>query len=185
MSKTRVVNIFLVLFFIRLNAVDFSMDQAKRVEDFLNRIAQKPNNTIFLKKITFSESELNSYLNLIYTKKFTPEIKYLFLNLYDKNQVSCEAKIVLNGPKYDTVPQFLRDITVKGQGKIECANYRMRFLIQDLYVNNTRFSPEILDEAYVTAQGNVNIKKSLFDWFTLLPGLKNMNTGNKTVTFFY
>ena len=185
MRKKIFACVFLFSACLVFQAAEFSMDQARRVDDFLTRISQKPNKTIFLKKVTFSESELNSYLNLIYTKKNAPEVTYIYLNLDDKNQIAAEAKVKLTGAKDDAVPEFLRDITIKCKGKIECTNYRMRFLFDELFVNNTRFSPEILDEAYSTAQGSVNIKKSLFDWFTLLPGLKNVTTSSKTITFLY
>ena len=55
-------------------AGDFSPEKAKRVDDFLTRIAARRQPSLFLKKAAFSESELNSYLNLIYLKKYAPEV---------------------------------------------------------------------------------------------------------------
>ena len=109
------------LFFLLATAViaaDFSLEKAKRIEQFLNRIAMRRQPSLFLKKATFSESELNSYLNLIYVKKYAPEVTFIELRLRDKDEVSGSLKVKLAGEKYAAVPQFLRDIEVRFQGQI-------------------------------------------------------------------
>jgi hypothetical protein len=166
-------------------AADFSMTKAKRIDSFLSRIAIRRQPALFLKKMAFSESELNSYLNLIYTKKFAPEVTFIDLRLQDKNLVKGTLKIKLTGEKYTAVPQFLRDVEVAFRGKFECSNYHMRFAFSELAINGSRFSPDVLDEAFSAAQFNSKIKKSIFDWFTLLPGLKNVQCSEKTIYFFY
>jgi hypothetical protein len=167
------------------SAADFSMDKAQKIERFLQRVALRRQPSLFLKKATFSETELNSYLNLLYTKKYAPEVTFIDLRLRDKDEVSGTVKVKLSGEKYAAVPQFLRDIDVSFQGKFECSNYRMRYLFRDLVINGTRYSPEILDEAFGVAQINVKTKKSIFDWFTLLPGLKKVQCAEKTIFFYY
>jgi hypothetical protein len=166
-------------------ASDFSLDKAKKIDGFLTRIAARRQPSLFLKKMAFSESELNSYLNLIYTKKYAPEVTFIELRLQDKNLVNGSLKFKLAGEKYSSVPQFLRDVEVRFSGKFECSNYHMRFAFSDLVINGSRFSPEVLDEAYGAAQFKTKIKKSIFDWFTLLPGLKNVQSSDKTIYFYY
>jgi len=166
-------------------ATEFSPEKARRVDGFLARIALRRQPSLFLKKTAFSESELNSYLNLIYTKKFAPEVTFIDLRLKDKNLVDGSLKLKLAGEKYSAVPQFLRDIDVRFSGKFECSNYHMRFVFSELVINGSHFSPDVLDEAYGAAQFNAKVKKSLFDWFTLLPGLKNVQSSEKTIYFFY
>jgi hypothetical protein len=157
---------------------EFSADQAKRVDVVLKRIAQK-------KRLTFSQDELNSYLNLVYAKYYAPEVKYIKLKLGKNNSADGEMKIKLAGKQYDQVPAFLRDIQVEFSGKIECENNRMRYLFDDLKINGTKFSPELLDEAFGAAQGGTKIKKSMFDWFDLFPGLKKVVLDYKKITIFY
>ena len=169
----------------RYAAADFSMNKAKRIDSFLSRIAARRQPALFLKKMAFSESELNSYLNLIYTKKFAPEVTFIDLRLQDNNLVKGTLKIKMAGEKYAAVPQFLRDVEVGFSGKFECSNYHMRFAFSELVINGSRFSPDILDEAFSAAQFNSKTKKSIFDWFTLLPGLKNVQSSEKTIYFFY
>jgi hypothetical protein len=166
-------------------AADFSLDNAKRIERFLSRIAARRQPALFLKKMAFSENELNSYLNLIYVKKYAPEVTSIELRLKDKNVVSGTLKVKLAGEKYTAVPQFLRDVEVGFSGKFECSNYHMRYAFSELVINNSRFSPDILDEAFSAAQFNSKIKRSIFDWFTLLPGLKNVQSSEKTIYFYY
>jgi hypothetical protein len=184
MKKTVFILICLVLPAL-LAAVDYTIEQARRIDDFLLRIAKKPNTGVFLKKVSFSQDELNAYLNLIYRKKYVPEMTWINLELQDENRVSGSLKAKLEGKKYSAVPTFLRDIEVAFSGKIESTNYHMRFLFQKLSVNSMQFSPEALDEAFIAAQGGLKTKKSMFDWFTMLPGLKNISLAPAKVIFYY
>jgi hypothetical protein len=184
MKSRNIVCIFLALAAYAA-AADFSLEKAKRVDAFLSRIAIRRQPSLFLKKMTFSESELNSYLNLIYVKKYAPEVTFIELRLKEKNQVDGAFKLKLAGEKYAAVPQFLRDVDVRFSGKFECSNYHMRYVFTELVINGSRFSPEVLDEAFSAAQLGVKTKRSIFDWFTLLPGLKNVQSTEKTIYFFY
>jgi len=184
---TKRTTVFLLLLGLAMTAVaaDFSLEKAKRVDGFLARIAAPRPRSLFLKKAVFSESELNSYLNLIYTRKYAPEVTVIELRLKDKNRVDGRLKIQLAGEKYAAVPQFLRDSEVRFRGTFECSNYHMRFVFSELVINGSRFSPDVLDEAYGAAQFNASVKRSIFDWFTLLPGLKNIESSERTIVFFY
>jgi hypothetical protein len=184
MKKKTCGCLFLVLAVIAA-AADFSMEKAKRVDGFLMRIAARRQPGLFLKKMTFSENELNSYLNLIYAKKFAPEVTFIELRLQDKNGVNGSIKFKLAGEKYAAVPQFLRDVELRFSGKFQCSNYHMRFVFSELVINGSHFSPEVLDEAYGAAQFNAKAKRSIFDWFTLLPGLKNVQSSEKKIYFYY
>jgi hypothetical protein len=164
---------------------EFSWEKAKRVDETLKRLAKYKKPRVFLKKISFSENDLNSYLNLVYRVKYTPEVKYIKLELEKENHVSGTMKIKLEGKKYKDVPSFLKDIEVEVAGKIQCQNYRMRFVFEKLKVNGTNFSPEVLDEAFGAAQVNYKVKKSMYDWFDLMPGLKNVVVDEKKITIFY
>jgi hypothetical protein len=184
MKKTTCFWLFLALAVLAV-AADFSIEKARRVDGFLTRIAARRQPALFLKKMAFSENELNSYLNLIYTRKYAPEVTFIELRLQDKNLVSGTIKVKLVGEKYGAVPQFLRDVEVRFSGKFECSNYHMRYVISEMVLNGSHFSPEVLDEAYGAAQFKAKTRKSIFDWFTLLPGLKNVQSSEKTIYFYY
>jgi len=185
---TAVMAVFVMLAGTMLHADrtdDYSMEKAKRLDDTLKRLGKEKRQGVFLKKITFSQDELNSYLNLIYVKRYTPEVKYVKLNLEKNNIVSGTIKVKLEGKKYENVPGFLKDIEVETSGKVECQNYRMRFLFEEIKVNGSSFSPEILDEGFGAAQSGFKVKKSLYDWFQLLPGIKSIVIDYQRITIFY
>jgi hypothetical protein len=184
MKRTLAMSLFLALAAAAF-AGDFSPEKARKIDSFLGRIAARRQPSLFLKKAAFSEAELNSYLNLIYTRKYAPEMTFIDLRLKDKNRVDGSLKVKLAGEKYAAVPQFLRDTEVRFRGTFECSNYHMRFVFSELVINGSHFSPDVLDEAYGAAQFNASIKRSIFDWFTLLPGLKNVQCSEKTIIFFY
>ena len=169
----------------KLSTPEFSVDQAKRVDMTLKQIAQKKRTTPFLRKITFSQDELNSYLNIVYAKDYAPELKYINLKLDKNNSIDGVMKVKLDAKQYERVPAFLRDIEIEFSGKIESENSRMRYLFEGLKINKTAFSPGVLDEAFGAAQGNAQIKKSIFDWFDLFPGIKKMTVDYKEISVFY
>lgn len=169
----------------KLSTPEFSVDQANRVDLALKQIAKKKRVTPFLRKITFSQDELNSYLNIIYARDYAPELKYINLKLDKNNSVNGVMKIKLDAKQYEQVPVFLRDIKIEFSGKIESENSRMRYLFESLKINKATFSPGVLDEAFGAAQGNARIKKSIFDWFDLFPGIKKMAVDYQEITVFY
>lgn len=163
---------------------EFSIDRAKRIDGYLKRIS-KQKESVILKNVTFSQKDLNSWLNLIYTRKYAREVKYIKLELGKNNYVSGNMKIILKGEKYESIPSFLKDFEIDFEGKIFCNNYRMKYDFEKVRINGTAFSPEILDEAFGAAQTGYKVKKSMFDWFRLLPGIKNIKTDHKKLIIFY
>jgi hypothetical protein len=183
--KSKICLLVILSFVALLFATEFSVDKAKRVDDFLRRIRESKRNNIYLKKVTFSQKELNSYINIFYLKRYSPEVTYMKLDLRDNNRVSGTMKVKLTGKKYEKVPSFLKDIEIEFSGKLESKNYRVRYIFETMEINGTQFSPEILDEAFNAAQTGFNVKKSIFDWFSLLPGLKNVVIRHRKITVYY
>ncbi|MCK4835081.1 MAG: hypothetical protein KAT17_00500 [Candidatus Aminicenantes bacterium] len=183
--KFKIAALILISVSVGLFSAEFSVEKAKRVDDFLRRIREKDRKTVFLKKMTFTQRELNSYINIFYLKRYSPEVKYLKLNFRKNNYVTGVMKVKLTGKKYESVPSFLRDIELEFSGKLECKNYRVRYIFNKMEINGTLFAPEILDEAFHAAQSNIDLKKSIFDWFSLLPGLKNVIIDYKKITIYY
>ena len=180
----RLIFTFVLLPFLAF-PTEFSLDRAKRLDSYLKKLAEKRTESVILKNVTFSESDLNSYLNLIYTRKYAREIKYIKLNLGKDNFVSGNMKVLLKGEKYGNLPSFLKDFEIDFEGKIFCSNYRMKYEFEKLKINGTSFSPEILDEAFGAAQAGYKVKQSIFDWFRLIPGIKNIKTDFRKLTIYY
>jgi hypothetical protein len=164
---------------------EFSADKGRRIEIFLNRIARDTRPTVFLRKATFTEDELNAYFNIFYARKYAPEVKYIKLKLEKENLISGLFKVELNEKDYPKVPSLFRDFEIEMDGRLESEKLRMRFVFKTIKINGTLFSPEILDETFGLAQGKTDVKKSIFDWFNMLPGIKRVVVEEKKITFYY
>lgn len=180
----------LLFFLVALSifADEFSINQARRVNGILNAIAQNRHlrqNTPVMKTVSFSQQELNAYINKIYCPKFIPEVQYFKISLYPENRVEAEADIELSEKKYPRIPAFFRSFHLKTVGDIYSREYRMRFDMETLEINGTGFSPEVLDETFGAFQSGYSVKRSLFDWFTLLPGIKKIATEYQKIIFYY
>ena len=138
--KSRIAVSLLVFFSLGLFSGEFSVEKAKKVDDFLRRVREKDRRTVFLKKVTFTQHELNSYINIFYLKRYAPEVKYLMLNLRKNNYVNGTMRVKLTGDKYESVPGFLKDIEIEFSGKLECKNYRVRYDFDRMEINGTLFS---------------------------------------------
>ncbi len=184
------INLFLILIFILsfsffISAAEFSKEDAKKIDRFLKKAKKIKSKNMFLRKVTFTEKEFNSYVNLIYIKRYAPEAKYVKLNLERKNSVSGKLKLKLKGKKYSKVPSFLKDIDLQFSGIIECEDYKMRLIFSKLTINGSEYDPQVLDEAFSAYQVKQKVKKSMFDWFKLLPGLRNIQITKRRITLYY
>lgn len=166
-------------------AAEFSKEDAKKIDRFLKKAKKLKRKDMLLRKVTFTEKEFNSYVNLIYAKRYAPEAKYVHLNMERKNSVSGSVKLKLTGKKYSKIPSFLKDVELKFSGTIECEDYKMRLIFSKITVNGTEYNPQILDEAFSAYQVKQKVKKSMFDWFKLLPGLRNIQISKRRITLYY
>ncbi|MCK5005137.1 MAG: hypothetical protein KAS21_08610, partial [Candidatus Aminicenantes bacterium] len=118
MKKLLIIFFLIPLFLVP--ASEFSLERAKRIDGYLKRISARKTESVILKNITFSQRDLNSYLNLIYTRKYAREVKYIKLELGKNNYIGGNMKIVLKGEKYSKIPSFLRDFEIDFEGKVFC-----------------------------------------------------------------
>jgi len=182
--KTKLI-LLLLLPALNFNAAEYDREAAERVAAFLERISGPPSPSPFLREVTFSENECNSYLNLIHIPLNLPEVKHIGLAFAPENTISGEIQLDLQGNSYRLIPAGLRKATIEFSGIFECSNYLGRFLLRELRVNGASFSPHLLDELMQTVQLGQAEKKSLFDWYPLLPGLKQIRTDRGSVSLLY
>jgi hypothetical protein len=179
--------LILTIFFFSIYtaAENYSLADAQRLDSFLKKIEKSQRKDLFLHKMTFTETQLNAYLNLIYTKQYAPEITEMKFSLKQNNSISGFMNVRLQGKQYEKVPSFLKKFAIDFDTVIEVENYRLRYAIKKLKINGTEFSPEILDEVFSAAQPGLKVKKSLFDWFDLMTGIKDIKIDHKIITVFY
>ncbi|HDP94893.1 MAG TPA: hypothetical protein ENN40_05985 [Candidatus Aminicenantes bacterium] len=184
---TKTISISLVIILVAAWGLysSHSMEDAQKMDRLLTRIAQDSRERVVLRSVEFTQTELNAYLNLIYLPKYAPEVEFVDLVLENNNTVSGSMAVKLEGEEYERLPSFLRDFEVRFSGRLESKNQRMRYIFSDIRINGTRFAPEVLDEAFSSAQAGVDIKQSIFDWFTLLPGLKKVAVESGRITLFF
>ncbi|MDY0297097.1 MAG: hypothetical protein RB296_07255 [Acidobacteriota bacterium] len=185
MKKPLMIFLAVMVLGASIPATSHSMEDAAKIERFLMRIAMNEREQVVLRSAEFSQAELNAYLNLIYLPKYAPEVEYVDLMLENDNIVSGAMAVKLEGENYRNLPSFLRDFEVQFSGRLESENKRIRYIFSDIRINGTRFAPEVLDEAFSTTQAGVKIKQSIFDWFTLLPGLVKVAIASGRITLFF
>lgn len=168
-----------------IDGINGDEEKARQMDIFLKKIARESKPRVFLRRKTFEQKTVNSYLSLIYLPRFAREVKDVRLNFHKDNWVSGRVSIHLTGKKYEKLPGFLQEMDLELNGVIESRPEQMRFLIKELRLNGTAFSPELLDEAFSTFQGGNKMKRSIFDWFTLLPGIKRISCDEGRLTLFY
>lgn len=187
----QLIVLFLFLFLIGLpseiDAGDIRPDaeKANQLDLFLKKIAKDNKARVFLRRKSFDQSTVNSYITLLYLPRYAREVKEAHMDFHKDNWVSGRFSIRLAEKKYRQLPGFLKEMDLDVSGVIESRPEQMRFLIKELKINGTSFSPEILDEAFSTFQAGNKVKRSIFDWFTLLPGIKRISCDEGNLTLFY
>lgn len=180
-----------VLFFLFFSTFTFgvqnysSQEVAKvlRAIDRVERETAKPTKRP-LKKISITESELNSYIAYLVETKHEKYLKELRLKLLRKNKVEGIVLIDLRGER---VPEFLRpQMTLYFGGKLEANDGLVRFILKDLFLEEQRIDPKVLDFiiAFAAKIGNYEAW-SINDWWELPHGIKNVETESHKAVFFY
>lgn len=136
------------------------------------------------KKILITESELNSYIAYRIEIKNEKFMKELRLKLFKKNKVE---GIVLIDLKGENVPNFLRpQMTLYFGGKLETKDGQVRFLLKDLFLEEQRIEPKVLDLVIAFTAKIENYESwSINDWWELPHGIKDIETENHKAIFFY
>ncbi len=189
MSVTRkFVSVVLVLF-LSLLASGIQKYSPQEVEKVLKAIDRVERETAAptkrpLKKISITENELNSYIAYIVEIKNEKFLKELRLKLFRKNKVEGIALIDLRGER---VPEFLRpQMTLYFGGKLEANDGLVRFILKDLFLEEQRIDPKVLDFiiAFAAKIGNYEVW-SINDWWELPHGIKSVETESHKAVFFY
>ncbi len=162
-----------------LQEVDKVLKAIERVERETASQTKRP-----LKKISISESELNSYIAYQIEKRNEKFMKELRVKLFKKNKLEGIVLVDLRG---ESVPEFLRpQMTLYFGGTLEAKDGLVKFILKDLFLEEQRIDPKLLDFiiAFVAKIGNYEVW-SINDWWELPHGIKNVETANHKAIFFY
>jgi hypothetical protein len=137
-----------------------------------------------IQKISVSESEFNSYISYRIEEQNEKFLKELRIKLFKKNKIEGMVLIDLRGEK---VPKFLRpQMTLYFRGKLEVKNGLVRLGLKDLFLEEQRIEPKVLDLVIAFAAKIENFEVwSINDWYELPYGIKNIETQNHKAVVFY
>lgn len=180
--------IFLLLSFSILSSglQDYSLPEARKVLEAIEKMEseQSRGDKDSLKKIVITEKELNSYIAYRIETEKEEIMKELRLKLFKKNKIEGKVLIDLRGQK---IPKFIRpQMTFYFGGKLEVKKGRARLDIKDLFLEDQRVKPTILDVILnITSKINKTEASSMNDWHELPYGIKDIKTNRRKATFYY
>ena len=180
--------IFLLLSFSTLSSgiQDYSLPEARKVLKAIDKMEseQSRGDKDSLKKIVITEKELNSYIAYRIETEKEEIMKELRLKLFKRNKIEGRVLIDLRGQK---IPEFIRpQMTLYFGGKLKVKKGRARLDIKDLFLEDQRVKPTILDVILnITSKINKTEASSMNDWHELPYGIKDIKTNRHKATFYY
>lgn len=164
----------------------YSIEEARRVFIIIEQLEQEllKNNQRELQSVTVTESELNSYFAYLIEAEKEDIMKQLHLKIFKNNKIEGKILIDLRGQK---IPDFLRpEMNIYFAGKVEVNNGKGRILMKKLFLEDQPIQPQVLDAIIFIASKLQNYEPtSLYDWYELPFGIKDIVTQKKQAVFFY
>jgi len=137
-----------------------------------------------LKKVTVTESELNSYFAYRIEVEKEEVTRELQLKLFPKNRIEGRIVVNLEGQK---LPKFLKpQMTFYFSGNLKVKDHKVKLEIKDLFLEGQRIQPMVLDLIIFIASKIENTEaSSIDDWYDLPYGIKNIVTQRGRAIFYY
>jgi len=184
--KTAFVFLFLSFSILSSGLQDYSLPEAEKVLKAIEKMEneQSRGEKDPLKKIVITEKELNSYIAYRIETEKEDIMKELRLKLFKKNKIEGKVLIDLRGQK---IPEFIRpQMTLFFGGKLEVKKGKARLNIKDLFLEDQRVKPTILDLILnIASKINKTEVSSMDDWYELPYGIKDIKTSRHKATFYY
>jgi len=165
---------------------DYSLPEALKVLKAIEKMKseQSKGDKNSLKKIVITEKELNSYIAYRIEAEKEEIMKELRLKLFKGNKIEGKVLIDLRGQK---IPEFIRpQMTLFFGGKLEVKKGKARLNIKDLFLEDQRVKPTILDLILnIASKINKTEASSMNDWYELPYGIKDIKTNRHKAVFYY
>jgi len=135
-----------------------------------------------LENISVTENELNSYIAYRIDMEREKIMKELRVKLFKRNKIEGKILIDLSGQQ---IPNFLKpQMTLYFGGKLEVKGSLVKLALKDLFLEEQRLDPDVLDFIIALAAKIENYKVwSINDWFELPYGIKDVKTQNQKAVF--
>ncbi len=184
----KIAFIFLLLSFSILSSgiQEYSLPEVRKVLGAIEKMEseQSRGDKDSLKKIVITEKELNSYIAYRIETEKEEIMKELRLKLFKRNKIEGKVLIDLRGQK---IPEFIRpQMILFFGGKLEVKKGRVRLNVKDLFLEDQRVKPTILDLILdIASKINKTEASSMDDWYELPYGIKDIKTNRQKATFYY
>ena len=164
----------------------YSIEEAFKVLSFIDKVqaAQMEKGRTGLRNVTVTEKELNSYIAFRIEHENGGIMKDLRLKLFDENKVEGKVSIDLRG---QNLPSLLKpEMNIFFSGRIEVKEYKVRLDLKDLFLENKRILPMVLD-LIITIGSKIQGEEltSLDDWYELPYGIKDIKVKTGEAVFYY
>ncbi len=177
---------FLFFVFFSYGDTVYSREEALKVINILQEIeryrAQSRQRSLTQAMIT--ESELNSYIAYRIDVEREQIMKELRFKLLKGNKIEGKVFIDLSGQK---IPGFLRpQMIIYFGGRIEVRDGRVKLDLRDLFIEDQRIEPRVVDLIISIASRAKKISTwSINDWFELPYGIKDLEIRRRAAVLFY
>jgi len=180
-----------ILFFLAFSifasgSQDYSRQEAQKVLRVISKIERESarKTDASLENISVTENELNSYIAYRIDMEREKIMKELRVKLFKRNKIEGKILIDLSGQQ---IPNFLKpQMTLYFGGKLEVKGSLVKLALKDLFLEEQRLDPDVLDFIIALAAKIENYKVwSINDWFELPYGIKDVKTQNQKAVFYY
>jgi len=185
-KKITFILLFLAFSIFASGIQDYSRQEAQKVFRVISKIeresARKTGDS--LENVSITESELNSYIAYRIDAEREKIMKELRVKLFKRNKIEGKILIDMSGQQ---IPGFLKpQMTLYFGGKLEVKGGLVRLDLKDLFLEEQRIDPDVLDFIIALGAKIENYKVwSINDWFELPYGIKNVKTQNQKAVFYY
>jgi len=168
------------------DSTDYSLQEALKVISLIEKIQleQIEKGSEGIRNVVVTENEFNSYIAYRIDVEKEEVMKELRLKLFDNNKI--EGKIILDLRK-QKLPKILKPrMTFYFGGKLEVKDGNVRLDLEDLFLENQRIQPAVLDLViFIGSKITGSESFSISDWWGLPYGIKDVKTQKGKMAFYY
>jgi hypothetical protein len=178
---------FLAVFFLFIHGQsDYSVEEALKVFSLIAKLeaGKTSDHQGRLRSIEVTESELNSYFAYRIEAEKEEVMKALHLKILKNNRIEGRVLLDLKGQK---LPDLLRpEMNIYFAGRVEVKEDKVRIAIRKLFLEDQPVQPEIFDVIIFLISKIQNTETtSLYDWYDLPFGIKDIKSKVGKAIFFY
>jgi hypothetical protein len=165
---------------------DYSLQEALKVINLIEKIQleQFEKGSGVIRNVVVTESEFNSYVAYRIDVEKEEVMKELRLRVFDDNKI--EGKLVVD-LREQKLPKILKPrMTFYIGGKLEVKDGDIRLNLDDLFLENQRIQPAVLDLViFIGSKIAGSESFNISDWWVLPHGIKDVKTQKGKLTFYY